>query len=121
MSWDLNNNCPIYMQVLDIIRLKIITGEYKPGDKLPSIRDLAVESSVNPNTIQKAIFILEQSGLIIPQRTVGKFITEDTNMINKAKNEIANKTIIEFIKKFEVLGITKDELIEKIKNVKGDN
>ncbi len=83
MPWNLNSDRPIFMQIIEIIQLDIISGRYAPGEKLPSVRDLASEAAVNPNTMQKALSELERSGLVYSQRTSGRFITEDTKMIEK--------------------------------------
>ena len=77
MPWKLDSNLPIYTQIIEHIQLDIISGLYQPGDRLPSVRDLAAEASVNPNTMQKALSELERSGLLHSQRTSGRFITED--------------------------------------------
>lgn len=81
MSWNLNSDRPIFLQIVERIQMDIISGIYKPGDKLPAVRELASEASVNPNTMQKALSELEKTGLVYSQRTSGRFITEDTNMI----------------------------------------
>ena len=77
MTWNLDNNMPIYLQLMDRIQRDIISGRYGPGDKLPSVRELAVEAAVNPNTMQKALSELERRGLVYSQRTSGRFITEE--------------------------------------------
>ena len=83
MPWNLDSDRPIFIQIIERIQVDIISGLYKPGDKLPSVRELAQEASVNPNTMQKALSELERTGLVYSQRTSGRFITEDTAMINK--------------------------------------
>ena len=83
MSWTLDNDRPIYLQLMERIQRDIIAGVYQPGDKLPSVRDLALEAAVNPNTMQKALSELERSGLVYSQRTSGRFITEDTEMLTQ--------------------------------------
>ena len=91
MPWDLDNDRPIYLQLMERIQQDIIAGIYKPGDKLPSVRDLAVEAAVNPNTMQKALSELERSGLVYAQRTSGRFITEDEQMLKEMKKEQASR------------------------------
>lgn len=83
MPWDLDNDRPIYLQLMERIQHDIISGVYRPGDKIPSVRDLALEAAVNPNTMQKALSELERSGLVYSQRTSGRFITEDEKMLKK--------------------------------------
>ena len=85
MPWELDNDRPIYLQLMERIQQDIVSGIYKPGDRLPSVRDLAVEAAVNPNTMQKALSELERSGLVYSQRTSGRFITEDTRLLDEMK------------------------------------
>ena len=89
MPWNLDSSRPIYLQIIERVQMDIITGRYQPGDKLPSVRDLAQEAAVNPNTMQKALSELERSGLIYSQRTSGRFITEDKELIHQMKKELA--------------------------------
>lgn len=111
MTWDLNSERPIYAQIIEKIQLAIISGHYAPGDKLPSVRDLAQEAAVNPNTMQKALTELERTGLVFAQRTSGRFITEDIGMIQKMKSEIAARHIRDFLEKMTQLGFQKEEII----------
>ena len=90
MPWDLDNERPIYLQLMERIQQDIVSGVYKPGEKIPSVRDLALDAAVNPNTMQKALSELERSGLVYSQRTSGRFITEDAGMLKELKrNEAA--------------------------------
>ena len=88
MPWDLDNERPIYLQLMERIQQDIVSGVYKPGDKIPSVRDLALDAAVNPNTMQKALSELERSGLVYSQRTSGRFITEDTEMLKNLKRDL---------------------------------
>lgn len=108
------NDRPIYTQLLEQIRLRIISGEYSPGSKLPSVRDLAAEASVNPNTMQKALSELEQSRLIYSQRTSGRYVTEDTTMIEQVKEEIAEEKIREFFKVMVSLGLKPGDTLKLV-------
>ena len=92
MSWNLNSDRPIFLQIIEKIQTDIISGAYEPGDKLPSVRELASKASVNPNTMQKALSELERTGLVYSQRTSGRFITEDTGMIRQLRAELAKKS-----------------------------
>lgn len=85
MSWNLNSERPIYAQLMERITLDIISGIYPPGSKLPSVRDLAQDAGVNPNTMQKALSELERTGLLFSQRTSGRFVTEELTMIEKSR------------------------------------
>ena len=111
MPWNLTSDCPIFMQIIEIIQLEIISGKYRPGDKLPSVRDLASEAAVNPNTMQKALSELERSGLVYSQRTSGRFITEDVKMIEELKSSLAKEKIHEFLENMQKLGFQKEETI----------
>lgn len=114
MSWNLKTDRPIYTQLLEYIQIFIISGKYKPGEKLPSVRDLAEEASVNPNTMQKALAELERVGLVYTQRTNGRFITEDETIIHKLKENIAQAQIKEFFDNMELLGFSIQESIQLI-------
>ena len=80
MPWNLDDSRPIYLQLMEKIQQDIVSGTYRPGEKLPSVRELALDAAVNPNTMQKALSELERSGLVYSQRTSGRFITEDESM-----------------------------------------
>ncbi|HAX50334.1 GntR family transcriptional regulator [Muricomes intestini] len=114
MPWDLDNNRPIYLQLMERIQQDIIAGVYSPGSKLPSVRDLALEASVNPNTMQKALSELERSGLVYSQRTSGRFITEDKTMLKKIKRNLASEHIRQFFEKMTLLGYNREEILELI-------
>lgn len=110
MPWDLDSSRPIYLQIIERVQMDIITGRYQPGDKLPSVRDLAQEAAVNPNTMQKALSELERSGLIYSQRTSGRFITEDKELIHQMKKELAAAEVSAFVAHMKQLGITPEEI-----------
>ncbi|MBS7261129.1 MAG: GntR family transcriptional regulator [Treponema sp.] len=111
MAWELDSDRPIFSQIVERIQLDIVSGVYKPGDKLPSVRDLAGVASVNPNTMQKAFTELERTGLVYSQRTSGRFITEDTAMISELKNSLAREKVIELIQHMKKLGFSKKEMV----------
>ena len=110
MPWNLDSWRPIYLQIIERVQMDIITGRYQPGDKLPSVRDLAQEAAVNPNTMQKALSELERSGLIYSQRTSGRFITEDKELIHQMKKELAAAEVSAFVAHMKQLGITPEEI-----------
>ena len=112
MPWTLDDTRPIYLQLEDIIKSKIIAGIYKPGQKLPSVRDLAAEAAVNPNTMQKALAELERSGLVYTQRTSGRYITEDTAIMQNLKHQLAHDLIHQFLEAMAHLGYTREESIQ---------
>lgn len=111
MAWTLDSDRPIFAQIVERIELDIVSGVYQPGDKLPSVRDLASEAAVNPNTMQKAFAELERSGLVYSQRTAGRFITEDRNMIEEIKNNLAQEKMVELIHHMQKLGFKNEEIL----------
>ena len=114
MPWNLDSSRPIYLQIIERVQMDIITGRYQPGDKLPSVRDLAQEAAVNPNTMQKALSELERSGLIYSQRTSGRFITEDKELIHQMKKELAAAEVSAFVAHMKQLGITPDRKSRRV-------
>ncbi len=120
-EWNFVNDRPIYIQLVEKITTKIISGEFKCGKKLPSVRDFASACGVNPNTMQKALSELERMELIFTQRTTGKTVTEDKGRIDSMKKEIATQQIMEFLDKMQKLGFTKEEIITYIKQIQEGN
>ncbi len=122
MPWNLDSDRPIFIQIIEKIQMDIISGLYRPGDKLPSVRELAQEASVNPNTMQKALSELERTGLVYSQRTSGRYITEDTTMIDNLKSQLAKELITEFLDNMHKLGIPQEETMSLINEImKGDD
>jgi GntR family transcriptional regulator len=111
MPWELNSDKAIYLQLIEIIQHRIISGSYQTNQKLPSVRDLAAEAEVNPNTMQKALAQLERTGLIYTTRTSGKYITEDESMILKTKQTLATKKTTDFLEKMQALGFNAQDTI----------
>lgn len=112
MAWNLDEGRPIYLQLVERIQMQIVSGQYGPGEKLPSVRELAAEAAVNPNTMQRAFSELEASGLVVTQRTNGRNVTEDTQLIRDIRQRLAGKSADEFYLKMKRLGITGKELLE---------
>lgn len=117
MAWELNNDRPIYAQIVERIQMQIISGFYKPGDKLPSVRELATEAGVNPNTMQKAFGELERKELIVTIRTSGRVVTEDVTMIENVKKQFAEEQIKAFLEKMSKLGFGTKETIFLLQNM----
>lgn len=117
MAWTLDSSRPIYAQIVERVQLEIISGHYSPGDKLPSVRDLAGNAGVNPNTMQKALSELERSGLVHSLRTSGRFITEDTDMIKKMREDLASIQIKEFLDKMRQMGFNRNETLELMQKI----
>ena len=116
MPWDLDNDRPIYLQLMERIQQDIVSGVYKAGDKLPSVRELAIDAAVNPNTMQKALSELERDGLVHPRRTSGRFITEDETMLKNLRDELASRHIQDFMEKMKQLGFQEKETLEKLQD-----
>jgi len=112
MGWHFEANRPIYTQLLELIQHRIITGTYGPGEKLPPVRELALEAGVNPNTMQKAMSELERTGLIHVQRTTGRFVTEDEQMIRDCRQQLALDKIAGFLHSMQELGYEREEILE---------
>lgn len=121
MAWQFDNERPIYTQLLEKIRLYIISGQYPAGSKLPSVRDLAAEASVNPNTMQRALTELERSGLIYSQRTSGRYVTEDSDMIHALKETIAQDKIRDFFYNMKQLGYEPEDAKRLIETMIKEN
>lgn len=112
MAWNLASDRPIFAQLAERIQMQIVSGYYPPGGKLPSVRELATVAAVNPNTMQKAFAELERSGLIVTQRTNGRMVTEETDLIQNIKNGLARGHIEDFFSKMKELGYTRREVVE---------
>jgi len=116
MAWNFRDNLPIYSQLVDHLKRSVVSGEYTPGGKLPSVRELAADAGINPNTVQRAFGELEREGLIYTQRTSGKFVTEDTNKIESAKQELASSEIRHFLFSMQSLGFARDMVLTMLEN-----
>lgn len=110
MSWTIQNDRPIYLQLIDHIKLRILSGAYQCGDHFPSVRELAAEAAVNPNTMQKALASLEQEGLLISSRTNGRCVTADQSLILSLREEMALDYYKQFHTLLSELGYTENEI-----------
>ena len=111
MQWQFSNEMPIYSQLVEQIKIGIVSGMFPPGERLPSVRDLATEAGVNPNTMQRAMTELERDGLVYSQRTAGRFVTEDHAVIQAAKRDLAQRHIHAFLAAMLRLGYGREEFI----------
>ena len=111
MKWYFSDSAPIYAQLIRQIKVGIVTGAFPPGERLPSVRDLATEAGVNPNTMQRALAELERDGLVFSQRTAGRFVTEDKTMIEKAKRGLAERHIKTFLAAMLRLGYQPEDIV----------
>jgi len=120
MQWQFSNDAPIYTQLIQQVKVGIVTGAFPPGERLPSVRDLATEAGVNPNTMQRALAELERDGLVYSQRTAGRFVTEDNTMINQAKRSLAERHVKTFLEAMLRLGFRREEIIHLIEQELGE-
>ena len=111
MPWNLDNNRPIYLQLVERIQMDIVSGVYHAGDKLPSVRELAADAAVNPNTLQKAFTELERSGLVYTQRTNGRYITEDQERISRVREELARECTQSYLSNIRRLGYEREQAL----------
>ena len=114
---EFDTNIPIYIQIAEIIRNQILSGELKSNDKLESVRTYADIYEVNPNTVQRALSDLETTGLIYSKRAVGKFVTEDSNLIRSYKEKQIDFEIRNMLEKLYSQGYTKEEIYTSLKNL----
>ena len=111
MDWQIRNDLPIYSQLIWQMKFGIVSGEFQPGERISSVRELAVDAGVNPNTMQRALQELEREGLVYSQRTSGRYVTEDMKMIEDVKLSLADEQIRSFLDSMERLGYHKEEII----------
>lgn len=117
MEITFDNNIPIYIQLLEYVKIYIISGAFKCGEKLPSVRDFAITFKVNPNTMQKALAELEELGLIYTERTNGKYVTNDKSVVEKLKNEYALTLAKSYFEGMKKIGFSKADSIKYLKEV----
>lgn len=118
MAWALDSGRPIYLQLQEELELRIVTGMYPPGSQLPGVRALAQEAAVNPNTMQKSLQELERDGLVFAQRTSGRYVTEDAELIRELRDRLALRQASDFLAGMEKLGISAEEAEEYLKRAK---
>ena len=115
MNWQFSNSAPIYAQLVGQIRAGIVSGAFSPGERLPSVRDLAMEAGVNPNTMQRALTELERDGLVYSQRTSGRYVTEDSAAITAARHALAANRVQSFLADMHRLGFDKEGLLSLLR------
>ncbi len=120
MEFTFDNNIPIYIQLLEYIKIYLISGVFKPGEKLPSVREFATTFKVNPNTMQKALSELESMNLIYTERTNGKYVTNDTKLIEKLKDEYAITLAKSYFEGMKRIGLGKADSIRYLERVDKD-
>ena len=119
MDFIFDNDRPIYIQLVEQLRLKIISNKFKLGERLPSVRELALTARVNPNTMQKALVELENEGLVYTERTNGKFVTNNKQLIEKIKIQLAEEKVNNYIKDMQNIGITFEEAKKYLQELGG--
>lgn len=120
MSWKFTGERAIYLQIAEHIKVDILRGKYPPGSQLPTVRELALEAAVNPNTMQRAFLELEGSGLVLAQRTAGRYVTEDTELLGQIRRTMAEKYAAKFLKQTADLGLSREEAVELLQDNGGN-
>lgn len=119
MEYVFDNERPIYIQLVEMIRIDIVSGKFKKGQKLPSVRELALTMKVNPNTMQKALFELENEKLIYTERTNGKYVTEDEKLIEKIKKQLAQEKVNNYLNSMKNIGISYELAVKYLQELGG--
>ena len=112
MKFEFDNNMPIYIQLVEQLKNNIISGTLSVGERLPSVRELALQTKVNPNTMQKALTELEDLGLVYTDRTNGKYVTNDASLISKYKEKQKEKLTIEYLNSMYNIGLNKEDILD---------
>jgi len=120
MKWTFRGDRPIYAQLVEQFRVAIASGEYPAGSGISSVRTLAIEAQVNPNTMQRALTELENQGLLITHRTSGRTVTDDIGRLDALKEELAGQLVKDFLTNVAALGISPGQAIELLKKEGGE-
>lgn len=121
MGYEFDSNIPIYLQFRHYFRMQIVSGQLAPGERMPPVREIAVQYGINPNTVQRALTELEKDGLAYSQRTAGRFITEDRDRIAQMRQILAKETVDTFIKDIRPFGFSLDDIIDVMKSQWSDD
>ncbi len=111
MAWSFTQDSPVYLQISKRIIMSVLSGEYTIGEQIPSVRQLALEAAVNPNTVQHAFQELESEGIIVSKGTVGRYVTEDVSVIESCRKKMAEQLIKKFLDDANRLALTKENII----------
>lgn len=117
MEWQFRNDIPIYTQLIEQIKQRIVSGVFAPGQRLPAVREFALDAGVNPNTMQRALAELERDGLVHSQRTAGRFVTEDAALIRQLREELAQAQLQQFFRAMAELGFEREEIIALVNRI----
>ena len=114
MAWSFLSDKPVYVQIAERLTESVLAGEYKPGEQIPTVRQLALEAAVNPNTVQHAFSFLESEGVIVSQGTVGRYVTEDTRVIDLCRKQMTEQLIKEFANNISKLSVDKEQILKMV-------
>ena len=117
MEWQFRNDIPIYTQLIEQIKQRIVSGVFAPGQRLPAVREFALDAGVNPNTMQRALAELERDALVHSQRTAGRFVTEDAALIRQLREELAQAQLQQFFRAMAELGFEREEIIALVNRI----
>lgn len=112
MDWKFNGSQPVYQQIMDKLRLAVLSGELASGEKVPSVRELASEANVNPNTMQRALSHLEQEGLLVGAGTLGRTVTREAETLAALRERMVRQAVAEFREKLKNMGVSVQEATE---------
>ena len=112
MQWQLRGDRPIYQQLMEQLTEQIVSGQLGAGDKVPPVRELAADAAVNPNTMQRALAALDGEGLSIPNRTIGRTVTEDEGVLEAMRSRLAGNIIDQFFEATAELGYSKEQAVQ---------
>lgn len=115
MAWQLNGSEAVFIQIANRLRYEILSGKYPPDGQIPAVRQLAFEAAVNPNTMQKALTVLEEEGILHSRGTIGRFVTSDSAVLEAAAESVRRRAVRSWLSEASLLGITAEELIKYIK------
>ena len=114
MKWEFKSGIPIYLQIISLLKMKIAAGELPPGSQVQPVRELAMEAGVNPNTLQRALTQLEQEGLLYTQRTSGRFVTEDKQVLKEMRKSLSEQYVKDLFEALSKIGMNREEIIEAV-------
>ncbi|MDO4475420.1 MAG: GntR family transcriptional regulator [Lachnospiraceae bacterium] len=114
MKWDFKEGIPIWQQIGHTMQIRIVNGTYPPGSKLPTVRELALEAGVNPNTMQRALSELERDELVYAQRTAGRFVSEDEERLTRLREDLAREKVEELFEALMRMGLTPEQIAESV-------
>ena len=120
MAWTFKNGRPIYLQIADIIKRDIFVGKYAAGEKIPGVRELALAAAVNPNTVQHAMNLLEEEGILVTPSTAGRFVTEDAETLAPLRDAFAESECREFVSGLDSIGLDREQILLVVSRVLED-